>query len=369
MMSLSNDLLYQLALTMVPQIGAVHAKALSERFEYARDIFQSPLHSLEKIEGIGAVRAQAIRKFNKYSTAEKEIRFIEKYRIQPLYIRDELYPKRLLHCYDPPTLLFYKGKADLNARRSIAVVGTRNNSSYGKQVTENFIREISSFEPLVISGLAFGIDTIAHRSALKQELQTIAVLAHGLDTIYPPENNSLARSILSNGGLLTEFTSGTAPDKHNFPSRNRIVAALADATLLVETGIKGGSMITADLALNYNREVFAVPGRITDAKSLGCNLLIQQNKAVLFNGARDMVDSLGWTSVAADRNIKQEKLFHDLSSNEKLLLELIREKAVIHIDELHFKTGLPPGILSGILLGLEMKNLISSMPGSSYRLD
>lgn len=369
MMSISNDLLYQIALTMVPQIGAVHAKSLSEKFDKAKDIFQSSIYTLEKIEGIGSVRAQAIRSFNKFSMAEKEIRFIEKYRIQPLYIKDDHYPKRLLHCYDPPTLLYYKGKADLNAPRTIAVVGTRNNSNYGKQVTENFTREIAANDPLVISGLAFGIDTIAHRAALKNDLQTIAVLAHGLHTIYPPENNSLARSILSNGGLLTEFISGTSPDKHNFPSRNRIVAGLADATLLIETGIKGGSMITADLALNYNREVFAVPGKINDSKSQGCNLLIQQNKAALFTCAQDMVDCLGWTSPVMDRKRIQEELFQELSSNEKILIDLIRDKPSIHFDELHFKSGIPPGILPGILLGLEMKNLIYSMPGKCYRLD
>lgn len=365
--ALSTDLLYQISITMVPQVGAVHARSLLDAFASAREIFNAPVHQLEKVEGIGTVRARTIRKFNDFKRAEKEIRFIEKFGISPIFIQSSRYPRRLLHCYDPPTMLYYKGIADLNAERCIAIVGTRNNSNYGKQVTEGFINDIAHTGVTIVSGLAFGIDTIAHRTALKCELPTIAVLAHGLDTIYPMENNSLARTIVKSGGLLTEFMSGTAPDKHNFPSRNRIVAGITDATLLIETGVKGGSMITADLASSYNRDVFALPGKITDTKSQGCNQLIQQNKAILFNGSEHFIQTMGWSKELNSPPVQQE-LFAEISTSERAILETLREREAMHIDEIQLVSGLPMGKLSSELLSLEMKDLITSLPGKRFQL-
>jgi DNA processing protein len=256
----------------------------------------------------------------------------------------------------------------LNFSKSVAIVGTRNNSNYGKHVTEKFIQDITSPSPTIISGLAFGIDTIAHRTALKQGLNTVAVLAHGLDTIYPPGNNALAKSIISNGALVTEFISGTAPDKHNFPSRNRIVAGLSDATVLIETGIKGGSMITADLASGYNRDVFAFPGKITDKKSEGCNYLIQQNKAILYTSPDNFLQTMGWENSNDPRNPIQPEMFVDISEQEKMILEIIRRKESVHIDELLMEFSFNSSILSSLLLSLEMKNLVSCLPGRKYRI-
>lgn len=365
---IKDDLLYQVALTQVPNIGKIQARILSETFGEAKKIFNASASSLEKVEGMGAVRANAIKSFKNFALAEKEIRFIERYRVSTFFITDTDYPKRLLNCYDPPFLLFVKGSVDLNFSKSVAIVGTRNNSNYGKQVTEKFIQEITSVSPTIISGLAFGIDTIAHRTALKQGLNTVAVLAHGLDTIYPPENNALAKSIISNGALVTEFISGTAPDKHNFPSRNRIVAGLSDATVLVETGIKGGSMITADLASGYNRDVFAFPGKITDKKSEGCNYLIQQNKAMLCSSPVNFLQTMGWEGIDVNHNPVQPDLFVEISDQEKMILEIIRERESVHIDELLMEFSFNSSILSSLLLSLEMKNIVSCLPGRKYRL-
>jgi DNA processing protein len=252
---LTNELLYQLALTEVPNIGCVHAKILVKEFGSAENIFKSKLQQLEKIEGIGAIRAKSIKTFADFSKAEEEIKFIEKYKIKPLFINDKNYPQRLVNCYDSPTLLFYRGDADLNSSKIIAVIGTRNHTDYGKQVTEKLVKELAAQKILVISDMAFGIDALAHKTALKNNLLTVGVLAHGLDQIYPPEHSHLAKEMLKQGGgLLTEFRSKTKPDKHNFPTRNRIVAGMSDATIVIETGIKGGSMITAELANGYNKD-------------------------------------------------------------------------------------------------------------------
>ncbi|HEX4374355.1 MAG TPA: DNA-processing protein DprA, partial [Puia sp.] len=217
----TNELLYQVALTFVPQIGAVQIKILIENFKTASSIFKAKRSLLEKVDGIGTVRAKSILQFSDLEKAEKELEFIEKYKIQPLFLTDKNYPQRLLNCYDPPALLYYRGNADLNSPKIIAIVGTRNNSDYGKQITEKLIKELSSENILVVSGLAFGVDGIAHKAALKNNLSTIGVLAHGLNKIYPPEHSSLAKEMILNGGLLTEFTSNSKPDKHNFPIRNR----------------------------------------------------------------------------------------------------------------------------------------------------
>ena len=367
-MPITEDLVYRIALTMVPQVGSVHARALVEALGSAAAIFKASPSLLEKIEGIGSVRVKSIRNFKSFARAEKEIRFIEKYHIHPLFIGGDDYPKRLLNCYDPPTLLYFKGTADLDAPRIISVVGTRNNTGYGRQVTETLIRGLQTYQPLIISGLAFGIDSVAHRAALKFQLPTIAVLAHGLKTIYPPENESLARQIVQCGGLLTEFMSDMAPDKHNFPSRNRIVAGLADATILVETGIKGGSIITADLANNYNRDVFAVPGRIQDTRSQGCNMLIRQNRAVLLDSAEQLPETLGWKELPKVDRPRQIELWTELSQEEKIITGLLKEKEKVAIDELIIKSRISAGQLSSILLSLEIKNVIENCPGNTFRL-
>jgi DNA processing protein len=366
---MNGDLLYQLALTQVPQIGHVHARILVQHFGSARDIFKAPLAILEKIEGIGTVRARSIRSFKQFEEAEKEIAFIEKYRVRSLFLTDAAYPQRLLNCYDPPTLLFYHGRADLNCAHIVSVIGTRNNTEYGKHVTEKFIKDLTPHGVLVISGLAFGIDAQAHKSALKNDLSTVGVLAHGLDAMYPPEHAALARDMIKkNGGLLTEFRSGTKPDKHHFPTRNRIVAGMSDAVVVVETGVKGGSMITAELANGYHKDVFAFPGRVSDAKSAGCNELIKNNKAVLITRAADLVNLMGWEEKEIVKKKKQKEIFIELSGPERVIVEVLQEKECVPIDEIHQRCALSNSAVAASLLNLELQQVIESLPGKVYRL-
>ncbi|MEJ7682267.1 MAG: DNA-processing protein DprA [Segetibacter sp.] len=312
LLRMTNDLLYQIALTLVPNIGPVQAKILTEHFANAEEIFKASKKELGHIEGIGEVRAKCIKMFGNFSAAEKEIEFVEKYKIQTLFLKDENYPKRLLNCYDSPTLLYYRGNADVNSSKVISIIGTRNNTDYGRQQTEQLIYELQNLQVLIVSGLAYGIDAIAHKAAVQNNLPTIGVLAHGFDIIYPSAHAGLAKQMLQNGGLLTEFKKETLPDKHNFPRRNRIVAGMSDATIVIETAVKGGSMITAELANGYNRDVFAFPGKVTDSKSAGCNHLIKNNKAILLTDAAHLIEMLGWNTKKAKPK-KQKELFISLT--------------------------------------------------------
>jgi DNA processing protein len=369
---MNSELLYQLALTEVPHIGWVHAKILVQEFGSVEKIFKAKLHLLEKIEGVGEIRARSIKAFTDFSKAEDEIRFIEKYRIKPLFLTDKNYPQRLLNCYDSPTLLFYKGEADLNASKIIAIIGTRNNTEYGKQQTDKLIKELSSQNILIVSGMAFGIDAIAHKASLKNDLPTVGVLGHGLDQMYPPDHSNLAKDMLKHGGgLLTEFRSNTKPDKHNFPTRNRIVAGMSDATIVIETKERGGSMITAELANGYNKDVFALPGKVTDNKSAGCNFLIRNNKAMLLTDAEELVEVMGWEDKAKSEKEKkrQRELFIELSKDEKIIVDILKEKDLIHIDELNLKSGLSSSSMAAAILNLELQGVVSTLPGKLYKLN
>jgi DNA processing protein len=365
---MSNDLLYQVALTLVPHIGDIHAKTLINIYGDAQSIFKAKKKELENIEGFGSVRARSIKDFTDFSVAEEEIKFIEKYKIVPLFLTDADYPKRLLNCYDSPSLLYYRGNADLNDSKIISVVGTRNNSAYGKMVCEKFIEELRSENILIVSGLAFGIDTIAHKASLKNNLKTVAVLAHGLDRIYPEQNRTLAKQITEQGGLLTEFISNSDPDRQNFPKRNRIVAGMCDAVIVIESSSKGGSLITAELGNGYNKDVFAIPGRTNDAKSEGCNYLIKNNKAALINSANDFLEFMNWKPVPKPSIKKQRELFIELSPDEKIVVDILQQQDSIQIDELYFKSGLSSSEVATALLMLEMQNVVASLPGKVYRL-
>ncbi len=364
---MTNDFLYQIALTLIPNIGSVQARILIDHFGDAESIFKAKLKTLGSIENIGEVKANNIKEFNDFTEAEKEIEFIEKYKIQPLFIKDNNYPQRLLRCYDAPTLLYYRGNADLNAAKIISIIGTRNNTDYGKQVTEKLVADLQDQNVVILSGLAFGIDGIAHKAALQNNISTVGVLAHGLDTIYPSQHKSLAKDMLQNGGLLTEFRQKTKPDKHNFPRRNRIVAGMADATIVVETAVKGGSMITAELAHNYNRDVFAFPGKTTDSKSAGCNYLIKHDKASLLTDAQQLMEAMKWQTKKAKPKAQKE-LFIELSADEKIIINILREKDMVHIDELFLRSGLSSSSVAGAMLNLELQNVIGSLPGKMYKL-
>jgi DNA processing protein len=365
---MNDDLLYQVALTLIPQIGDVHARALVRRFGTARAIFDAKPSAIESLEGIGSVRARHIRQFKGFDRAAAELDFIRDNGITPLFFTDPGYPGRLLHCYDHPLLLYYKGTADLNAARIVAVVGTRSPTTYGKTLTAQLVEGLQAANVLIISGLAFGIDTIAHRSALRCGLPTIGVLAHGLDSIYPAVNDGLARQMVAQGGLLTDFPSNTKPDRPNFPSRNRIVAGLCDALIVVESGNKGGSLITADLANGYHKEVFALPGKATDPVSEGCNQLIRNHKASLLTCAEDCIESMGWNDKPATASPRQGSLFQELNPEEKLIVGLLREQESWPIDELLYRSGLSTGAMASLLLQLEMQGLVKTLPGKRYQV-
>ena len=365
---LQNELLHQIALSMVPNIGDVHTKTLLQHFTTAEKIFKARKTELEKIPGIGSVRAAAIRNYRNFDRAEKEIKFLEKYKINALGMNDDSYPKRLVHRYDAPPLLYFRGNGQLNSGRILSIVGTREPTEYGRDWLKNLIQDLVPQEPVIISGLAYGIDTMAHKNALKNSLPTIGVLAHGLDRIYPSANKSLAREMVEQGGLLTDFMSGTQPDAQNFPSSNRIVAGIADAIIVVETGIKGGSMITADIANSYNKDVFALPGRINDNKSEGCNKLIKENNAQLISGAEDIITALNWDNMPLPPKKIQRMLFPEISLEERKILEIISREESVFIDTIYQMSGLRSSDTAAAILNLELLSLVRVLPGKRYQL-
>jgi DNA processing protein len=361
-----EELLYAIALSLVPQVGAVQGRVLLETLGSARAIFKTPISTLEKIPGIGRIRAGNIRSFSGFERAESELRFIEKFNVQPLVFNMPGYPRRLLHCEDPPFILFYKGNANLDEQKVISIVGTRKPSEYGQSLVRRYMDEWKNEGILVISGLAYGIDQFAHRAALDNGLKTIGVLANGLDTIYPASHTSLARDMVQRGGLLTEFISGTKPDKQNFPRRNRIVAGLCDALWVVETDVKGGSMITADIAAGYNREVFASPGRTMDRKSAGCNLMVRENKARVTLEPSDIPEFLNWEP--ASTAVKQAQLFVQLGEDEQKIITLLHNRGSLRIDDLLQASGLSRSACHSALLTLELEGLLMRSPGNMLSL-
>jgi DNA processing protein len=365
---LHSDLLYLISLTQVPQVGSIHARSLLQHFGSAEAVFKSTGFALEKIEGIGKIRAHSIKNFRDFSSAEKEMSFLHRYGIRALSFLDPDYPQRLLTACDAPVIVYYKGSADLNPSRSLSIVGTRRQSEYGKQITEKLIQDLAPYEITIVSGLAFGIDGIAHKTALNQGLPTIAVLAHGLASLYPPEHSTLSKQIMKQGGLITEYLSHVKAEKHHFPIRNRIVAAISDCTLVMETAVKGGSMITADLANGYHKEVFAFPGRTTDFKSAGCNWLIRNNQATLLENGEQLVKIMGWEEKKRVVSARQEHLFIVFTEVEQRIIDLLKEREQMHIDTLNATTGFPGSRNAGALLELEMKGMVCCMPGRIYRL-
>ncbi|SJZ38430.1 DNA-processing protein DprA [Sediminibacterium ginsengisoli] len=364
---MKEELLYRIALTQVPGIGPVQTRTLIDYFGGAASIFNARKKEIAGLPGIGEQRSAAIKQWNDFSTAEEELRFIEANHIQPLFITDKCYPQRLLNCYDAPILLYYRGNANLNAARVINIIGTRSNSEYGREVTEELLTALQPMQPLIVSGLAFGIDAIAHKTALKLQLPTVAVLAHGHKNIYPCQHKGLAGAMLQRGGLLTEFGKESKPDRHNFPRRNRIVAGMCDATVVIETATKGGSMITAELAFQYNRDVFAVPGRLNDIRSEGCLQLISSNKAVLLRTGQQLAELLGWNKCRPKPPV-QQKIFIPLSTEEHAIMNVFEQEGTAAIDEICIRSGLSSSTVAAAMLNLELQHQVCSLPGKRYRL-
>lgn len=361
------SVLHQIALTKIPGIGMVTAKNLVDHFGSAEAIFSASKNDLKEVSGLRKTAAEAILKKEGFERADSELDFIEKYKIQTLFYTDERYPRRLKNCYDAPVVLFYKGAADLNAGRIISVVGTRNATSYGKGLCDKLVEELASHGVLLVSGLAHGIDSLAHKACLKYGVPTVGVLGHGLDRIYPKENRALAEKMLQEGGLLSEFLSQTNPDRENFPKRNRIIAGIADATIVVEASVKGGALITAEIANSYNRDVFAYPGSVNDEYSAGCNYLIKTNRANLISGIKDLEYLLGWNATVKTEP-KQVSLKLNLSGDEKKITDLVHAKGSAAIDEIAIETRIPQSKLAITILALEMQGILVSLPGKVYKL-
>ena len=367
-MDSDEQLKYQIALTMLPGIGAVVAKSLISYCGSVENIFKKKKANLERIPGIGSERAGTITNHNVFEKAEKEVVFIRKHNISTLFYTSKEYPLRLRNCEDAPILIFARGKYELNPERLVAVVGTRNATPYGRSITEQLVTDLAKFNVSIISGLAYGIDIIAHRACLKNNIPTIGVLAHGLNRLYPQEHRSTAEKMLKNGGVLTEFTTYTKFAATNFPARNRIVAGMADAVIVVESAIKGGSLITADIANGYNREVFAIPGKANEKYSQGCNEYIRLNKAALAENAEHIAELMGWNTSVQQKTIKQYQIFRDLNNEEKILVDLLKENGKTDIDTLTIKTGMPVHKISTTLLNLEFEGMLKALPGKMFEL-
>ena len=366
---MGTNRLYEIALTQIKGVGDITARQLLSSCGSAEAIFKEKKQLLEKIPGIGSYTINEICKPEPLNRAAEELLFIEKNNIQTYFIDEESYPKRLRECEDAPILFYYKGNAPLERKRIISIVGTRKITPYGVDLTEQLLKELSQTIPdlLVVSGLAYGVDIAAHRSALKNNLDTVAVLAHGLDRIYPPTHRSTAVEMLDKGGLLTDFPSQTTPDKQNFIKRNRIVAGISDATIVVESAEKGGSLITSDIAFSYGRDVYAFPGRTNDPASKGCNDLIRQNKAGLITSAEDLILALCWDVAETKKEAIQTTLYFDLTPEQQQLMALI-EVEDQRIDELAELLNLPIHQLSATLFDLEMRGMIKNIPGGVYRI-
>lgn len=362
-----NELFYAVALTLIPKVGPVTARNLLSYTGSAEGVFRSSRKALNKIPGIGPQISNHILSSDALHLAETELRHMERHGIQAVFCLEPDYPARLKHYPDSPFVLFFKGNADLNPANSIAIIGTRKPSPLGLAFCEELIYGLHAYTPTIISGMAYGIDICAHRAALRGGFPTIGILAHGLEHLYPAAHQATADRILEEGGLLTEYPFSTLPEKEHFPLRNRVVAGMSDAVVVIETGAEGGSMITAQFANDYNKDVFAVPGRVRDPHAAGCNLLIKTNRAGLLESAQDLIDALNWEQQHQKKTIQQQ-LFVELSAEEKKLVDLLRGGEQVSMDLLSVQTAMAPSQLAAILLDLEFKGVVKSLPGKRFAL-
>ena len=362
------SLTHKIALGLIPHIGDISAKKLVAYFGSVEAIFNESYGNLIKIPGIGPTLAQHICNKSYLKNAEKEAEHVTKHGIKTFFYLDNDYPYRLKQCEDSPVVFFFKGNADLNANKLLSVVGTRNATQRGKELCNKIVENLAErhSDLIIVSGLAYGIDVEAHKAAIANNLQTIGILGHGLNIIYPSAHASVAKNMIANGGLLSDFFSDEQPERANFLKRNRIIAGLADATLVVESGIKGGALVTADIANSYNRDVFAIPGRPDDKWSAGCNNLIKANKAALVESADDIEFLLDWKSEKNKKPV-QKSLFTELDDNEKTIFELIAKEGEMPIDAICRSLEIPVHKLSSQLLQMEFKGALKCLPGNIYK--
>ncbi|MDR1454566.1 MAG: DNA-processing protein DprA [Tannerella sp.] len=363
--------IYLIALSQLKGVGCALARHLLQYFGEAEAVFTEKGRLLEKVPGIGRHTVAGILETRAEALlgAERELAFVEKNRIRLYFITESDYPTRLHYCQDAPAVFYFKGNADLNARHILGIVGTRKATDYGNGLTVALLKNLAEMFPglLIVSGLAYGIDVCAHRNALKNGLPTVGVLAHGLDRIYPAVHRNVAVEMLENGGLLSDFTSGTVPARENFLQRNRLIAGLTDATVVVESAEKGGALVTADIAFSYGREVYAFPGRTMDRHSGGCNRLIQVNKAGLITSAHDLAAALGWDAGEASAP-KDAMLPFPRDIPDHPLLNLLAEKGEMQVNELAAASGMPICQLSPMLFELELAGHVKVLPGNVYKL-
>lgn len=372
-MKMEDEILYGIALSLLKGIGDANAKTLISYAGSAKQLFGMSTAKLQKINGIGPKTA-AIFKDTKQAIqrAEKEMKFMQQHQIDVHFYYQKTYPKRLLNCVDAPLFIFSKGNVDFNKEKIVSVVGTRHCTEQGRAITEKLIADLAIHDITLVSGLAYGIDICAHKAALKYNMQNIAVLAHGLDRIYPFQHKNIADKLQENGAIISDFISQTNPDKQNFPSRNRIVAGMSDATIVVESAEEGGALITAEIANSYNRDVFAFPGRVDDKYSVGCLRLIKQNKAQLVCAAQDIIECMSWDIDVKKQNENkssiQTQLFSDFNADEQKIINVLQAESKSSIDELYLKTALTPSNIATLLLSLELKGVVQMLPGKYYRL-
>lgn len=362
-----QELIYRIALLLADQVGSVLGKRLLERFGSATDVFEAPVSELKLVPGLRSEVMQSLRSKELMSRALKELEFVKGSGICIHFYTDSTYPSRLRNCADPPLLLFSLGNIHLEARAVVGIVGTRKATEYGKQLVKELLAGLPE-EVLVVSGLALGIDGAAHQECVETGMKTIGVLGHGLDMIYPSRHRKLAASMLNYGALVTEFPSGIIPDRFNFPRRNRIIAGMSDAIVVIESGLKGGSIITADIANGYNRDVFAYPGRKDDAMSQGCNNLIRTNRAMLIQEPDDLLQVMGWKNDQQKKPHTQKRIFVELDPDEQQLCALLSREGTLAMEEITVRMDKPASKVAVMLTMLEMKGVISVLPGKMISL-
>ena len=364
-----TSLVHKIALGMIPGVGDITARKLVSYAGSVEAVFSESYRNLTKIPGVGETLAKAVAGHDYLEKAAKEADYTEKHGIKVFHYLDDDYPYRLRQCEDSPVTFFFRGKADLNASHMLSVVGTRNATQRGRELCQKIVTGLSVHFPelVIVSGLAYGIDISAHKAAMANGIPTIAVLGHGLKTIYPSIHAGVARSMLENGGHLTDFSSDTLPERNNFIRRNRIIAGISDATLIIESGRRGGALITADIAASYNRDVMAVPGRPGDEWSAGCNALIRCNRAALVEGHEDIEYLLGWKPAAMAVPVQPE-LFPNMTDNEKKIYDELKTGGDLTMDTLALALDIPVYKLSTVLLQMELAGLITPCPGNVYRI-